>query len=126
MNWNKNWKKSGKPTKKRKYARNAPEHVTRKLMSAHLSKPLAQKHGTRSFPPRKGDKIKIMIGDFKGTTGKIEKVLYKKRKVLIDKIKISKKDGTKTSRPIDPSNLMIIELNLEDKKRSRAIERRKK
>ena len=126
MKWNTNWKKTSKPGKKRKYAYNAPKHAARSLVSAHLTKTLKKKHGTRSFPVKKGDKVKIMRGDFKGTEGKIEKVIYKAKKIIIDKIKIEKKDGTKTSRPVDPSKVEITEFNMEDKKRSKALERRKK
>ena len=88
-----------------------------KFLSTHLSKELIKKYKTRNIPIRKNDKVKIMRGQFKGKTGKIIKVLTKKSKVHIENIKNIKNDGTKTYYPIYASNLMIIELDLTDKKR---------
>ena len=41
----------------------------------------------------------------------------KTQKIFIEAIQIKKKDGSKTNVPIKPSNLQIIELNLDDRKR---------
>ena len=86
-------------------------------MSAHLSKELIKKYSTRNVPLRKEDKVKIVRGQFRKKTGKVVKVLVKKSKVYIENIQNIKNDGTKTYYPIDPSNLIILELNLTDKKR---------
>ena len=115
--FSKSWKSSKKPRKQRKYRANAPLNIKRKFLSSHLSKELKQKYKTRSIPLRMDDKIKIVRGQYKGKTGKIVKVLTKKSKVFIENIQNTKNDGTKTYYPIDPSNLIIIELNLTDKKR---------
>ena len=72
-----------------------------------------------------GDKVKIMRGQFKGTTAKVEEADTGKSKVYIAGVEMSKKDGSKTRCPIEPTNLMIIELNLDDKKRSKIFERKK-
>jgi len=37
---------------------------------------------------------------------------------------VIKKDGTKVRIPIDPSNLMIMEFNMEDKYRQKIMERK--
>jgi ribosomal protein uL24 len=65
----------------------------------------------------KGDTVKIMIGGLKGKTGKVERIDTKKSRVYITGIEILKKDGSKALYPIKPSNLMIQELNLGDKRR---------
>lgn len=122
--FSKTWKRSKQPRKQRKYRYNAPLHIKTKFMSAHLSKELRQKHKKRSFSVRKGDKVKVMRGQFKKKTGKIERIDVKKSRVYITGIEFIKKDGTKTMYPINPSNLMIIELNLDDKKRSEALKRK--
>ena len=88
-----------------------------------MSKDLMKKYSRRSFPLRKGDSIKVMTGNFRGKTGKIEEVDYKNIKVYIDTISFVKKDGTKSRVPLHPSNLLIQELALDDKKRRHAIER---
>lgn len=120
------WKGSKQKRKKRKYIANAPLHIRHKLISANLSKDLRKKYNRRSIPIRKGDSVKIMRGEFKGKSGKIEKVDLKKMKVLIEGINIQKKDGSKVGVWFDPSNLQIIELNLEDKERKKVLERKNK
>ena len=121
--WSRKWKRAKDPAKQRKYRYNAPLHIRHKLMAANLSKELRQKYKRRSFPIRKGDKVKVMVGKFKGTISEVEKVDLKKLKVYLKDVQITKKDGTKTKVPIPPSNLQIISLNLEDKKRIAALER---
>ena len=118
------WKASKQPRKQRKYRTNAPLHVRRKMMSINLSKELRKKYGKRNFPVRNGDNVMIMRGEFKGKTGKINLVNYKKKIVIIDMIYRTKIDKTKISVKFDPSNLQIKELNLDDKNRKNALERK--
>jgi large subunit ribosomal protein L24 len=115
---------SKKPSKQRKALARAPLHLRRKLMSANLSKELRKRYGRRCFPVRTGDKVKIMRGQFKGLIGEVEGIDRKKYRVFIAGATLEKKDGTKVKYPIHPSNLMILELNLEDKKRKEALERK--
>ena len=75
---------------------------------------------------KKGDKVKVLRGQFKKHTGSVERIDLKKTRVYISGIEITKKEGTKTTYPIDPSNLVITELNLDDKKRQKIIERKAK
>jgi len=111
------WKRSTQPRKQRKFRYNAPLHIRQKLIGVHLSKELRQKHKRRTVGLRKGDKVKVLRGQFKGKTGKVERIDLKKLKVYIMGIESVKKEGTKEYIPIDPSNLLLTELNLEDKKR---------
>ena len=92
-------------------------------MSAHLSKDLRKKYDKRSINLRKGDNVKIMRGQFKNKQGKVERVNLKKTLVYVNGIEVTKKDGTKALFPIHPSNLMITELNLDDKIRQKKAER---
>src|SRR3989344_3436504 len=92
--FSKSWASSKKPSKQRKYRLNAPLNIKRKFLSVHLSKELKLKY----------------------KTGMIIKVITKKAKVFIEGIENNKKDGTKTYYPIEPSNIMITELNLTDKR----------
>lgn len=118
------WKSSKKPKKQKKYRHNSPLHIRRGMISSHLSKELRIKHGKRSAVLRKGDKVRVMTGKFKKKEGKVESVLTRDLKVFIEGIEATKKDGTKARIPIDPSNLMITELNLEDKYRQKMLERK--
>lgn len=121
--FSKNWKASKNPRKQRKYAYNAPIHIRRRLLSAHLSKELIKKYKTRNIPVKKSDKVKILRGQFKKLVGQITKINLRKIKVYVEGAELKKRDGTKTQYPIHPSNLQIIELNLDDKKRKDKLER---
>lgn len=124
--FSKSWVGSKKPNKQRKYRAKAPLHLKEKLVSSHLSKELKNKFGKRNLKIRKGDKVKVLRGQFKGKTGKIEMVDHKNQKVHIAGVEITKKDGGKIFYPVHPSNLVITELLLEDKKRTKALERKQK
>ncbi len=115
--WSKAWKSSKNPSKQRKYQRNAPLHIKRKFLSAHLSKELRQKYGIRSLPIRKGDVVVVMRGNYKGKKAEVEKVDVKETRVFLKGITRKKADGTNVNVPFHPSNLMIVELNLSDKYR---------
>ena len=115
--FSKNWKSSKQPRKQRKYLAKAPLHIKKKQLSTNLSKELRQKYKTRNIELRKGDKVKIMRGKYKGKSGKINSVKIKMLKVYIEGIQIKKLDGSKAMVPLKPSNLQIIELYADDKKR---------
>lgn len=118
------WIGSKQPRKQRKFRYNAPLHIRRKMMSVNLTKDLRKKYEKRNFPIVKGDGVRIMRGKFKNKNGKIENVSLKKMQVSIEGIYRTKKDGTKVSVRFDPSNLQIKELELNDKKRKIALERK--
>jgi len=120
----KSWKSSKQPRKQIKYRANAPLNIKNKFLSIHLSKDLKTKHKKRNITVRKGDTVKILRGQFKGKSGKVDRVDTKKTKVFIQGIEVPKKDGTNTFYPFNPSNLMITELNLDDKKRAKILERK--
>jgi len=86
-------------------------------MRVHLSTDLRKKHNTRTTQVRVGDKVQIMRGQFTKREGKVEKVDLKREKVYITGIEKIKKNGTKFLVSLSPSNLMIMELILKDKKR---------
>jgi large subunit ribosomal protein L24 len=121
--FSKKWKASKQPRKQRKYLANAPLHIKRKFLSSNLSKDLREKHNRRSICLRKGDKVKVLRGKFKGKEGKIEIVNSIKNKVSIEGLQIQKKDGTKVNIFVHPSNLQIKELNLDDKKRIKSLKK---
>ena len=64
-----------------------------------------------------------MRGQFKKHEGKVDRIDLKKSKVYINGVEVTKKDGTKTTYPFDNSNLMITELDLDDKMRRKMLER---
>ena len=58
-----------------------------------------------------------MRGKFNKKEGKVIEVLTKQSKVYIENVQAKKQDGSKVNIPFRPSNLQIIELYSEDKKR---------
>lgn len=111
------WRSSKQPRKQRKFIANAPMHIKRKMLTVTLEKELRKKYGRRNIEVRKNDEVKIMTGKFKKKQGKVIEVNVKKMKIYIEGIQITKKEGTKVGVGIHPSNLKIISLNTDDKKR---------
>ena len=101
-------------------------HIKRKFMTAPLSKELRKKQGSRHIEIRKGDKVKIMRGQFKKTSAKVARVNTRRQRIYIEGVELIKKDGSKSQYPIHPSNVMITELNLEDRKRKKSLDRKVK
>lgn len=119
-------KESKQPRKQRRYNYSAPLHIKQKFVNVHISKELRKKYNKRSVGLKKGDSVKILRGKFKGHTGTVEKINLKKSKAIINGAEFTKKDGSKLPFLIAVSNLIITELNIEDKKRRKSIERKSK
>jgi large subunit ribosomal protein L24 len=115
---------SKKPRKQRKFLYKAPLHLRHKLMNVMLSKELKERYGRRNLPIKSGDTIKVMRGDFKDHEGKVEKVDLKNYKVFIEGVSVQKPDGNQVFHPLHPSSLMIVELELDDDKRNKIVERK--
>ena len=121
--FSRSWIKSKQPRKQRKYRYNAPFHIRQKLVSVHLDKNLRKSYGKRSLPIRKGDEVMVLRGEFKKKKGNVIRVDLKKLRIYIDNVKRKKVSGQEFEIPIDPSNIMIIRLNLDDKMRKKALQR---
>src|SRR3989344_3141182 len=83
------WKGSRQARKQRKYLANAPVNA-RKLISANLSKSLRKEYGKRNIPLRKGDEVKIIVGEFKKKIGKVNIIDFKNKRAAIDGIQQKK------------------------------------
>lgn len=105
---------STQPRKERKTLYNLPAHKKRARIASHLDEPLLLKYNTRSTTLRKGDTVRIMRGEFAGTTGKVLEINTRKGKVTVDGVTVSKAKATQVARFIDPSNLVITKLDLTD------------
>lgn len=121
--WSKSWKASVQPRKQRKYRYNAPLHIKDTFLSAHLSKELIKKHGKRSMPVIKGDKVKVVRGQYKGKEGKVERTDHRNSLIYVANLETVKADGSKRPVACDPSNVIITTLELNDKKRVQKLER---
>ena len=118
------WVSSTQRRKQRKYRVNAPKHLLNRFSGAKLHKTLREKYGTKTLPVIKGDKVKVVRGSFAGKEALVEEVRRKENKLILERIRITRRDGSETPVPVDPSNVMIVSLSLEDKKRIRGKEKR--
>ena len=105
---------STQPRKERKTLYNLPAHANRARIASHLDETLLLKYNTRSATLRKGDTVRVLRGEYAGTTGKVIEVNTRTRKVTVDGVTVTKADASQKPRPLDPSNLVITKLNLED------------
>ena len=119
------WNSSTQPRKQRKFRHNAPMHIKGKFLTVHLSPELRKKYGTRSIRIRKGDTVKIMSGLHKTKTGKVQIVSVKRLKVYVEGIDVARKEGNRKLVALEPSNIMITDLYLDDKKRIAKLESNK-
>jgi large subunit ribosomal protein L24 len=107
---------STKARKQRKARSDAPLHMKKRMVSAHLDSALISEYNIRSLPVRKGDTVRILRGmkDFKASEAKVASVDLKHCKIIIENITIPKADGTQKPKPIDPSDIVITKLDLSD------------
>ena len=117
---------SSKARIQRKTSANAPVHVKRKMLSAHLSKDLSKQYGKRSARVCVGDTVVIERGaeGIRGVEGKVLSVMTKTGQVTIEGITINQADGTSVARPVHASNLTIVKLNLDDARRKDVLARK--
>ena len=107
---------SVKPGKQRKARANAPLHTRHRMMACHLERSLMKEYNVRSLPVRKGDTVKIVRGGegVRGVEAKVANVDLRSMKITVENITIAKADGTQKVRPIEPSNCIIMKLDLSD------------
>lgn len=99
--------------------------VKSRQLSSHLSKELQKKYSKRSIRIIEGDTVRVLRGEFRGVTGKITSVSTPKNGVSIEGVKKEKLKGGNLDVFIHPSNLIITELNTEDKWRQNKLEGKK-
>ena len=110
--------KSAKPSKQRRWLFQAPLHKKRRMLSAHLSSELAERHKARRIPIRSGDRVRIMRGEFAGLEGKVEKVEYSTGRIFVEGMTREKAAGVSSKLPVHSSKVLLTDLNLSDKWRS--------
>ena len=109
--------KTKKPGKQRRRMLTGVYHVKRKLLVAPIDKPLVKQVNRKRAPLRKGDTVKILVGDNKGKTSVVEKVNYDKGLVYLKDVKVTNSRGQEKLLPFQASNLVITDLISNDKKR---------
>ena len=98
-----------------------PKHIRDRMIGAVMSKALREQYGSRSTRVVKGDSVKIMRGEYKGVEGKVEEVITTSGSLLIEGVQREKIRGGNVRVPVHSSNVMITNLNLDDKMRAQRI-----
>jgi large subunit ribosomal protein L24 len=113
-----------KPSTRRKNLFQAPKHRRHKQFSASLSSDLKGQHGVNAFPVKTGDTVRVTRGDRAGFEGKITSVNRNKYRIFVEGVTREKVDGTAIPIPIHPSKVMIINLNMDDKRRRERLKQK--
>ncbi len=100
---------------------NATLFTKSKLMCSHLSKELQQKYNKSSIRVTTGDTVRVMRGEFKGVTGKVTKVSTGKNGISIEGVKKEKLKGGNLDVFIHASNVLVTDINTEDKWRQNKL-----
>lgn len=108
---------SKSPRKQKRRIYKSPLHSHKNMLKCRLDEFLREEYAMRSLVPKKGDLVRIMRGQFRETEGKIVRVDYRNVRIYIDSATTTKADGKEAQIPIHPSNLMLVELELDDDRR---------
>jgi large subunit ribosomal protein L24 len=100
------------------------KHIRDSSIAAHLSDNLHQQYHTRSLRVIKGDTVRVMRGEYNGIEGKIESVNTMTGTLAIEGIQREKVRGGNVKVRIHSSNVLITNLNLNDKYRQERMQGR--
>ena len=121
---------STQPRKQRLARYTAPYHRRHREMSAPIDRGLRNRQMEkgfmypRSMSVRKGDRVLIVRGQGKSKSAtRVAKVDRKARKIYVEGFTYFKSDGTELQRPIDPSNVVIINPDWADIRRRKLLTR---
>jgi len=113
---------SRQPHKQRNRTERAPLHERHDQVRAHLSADLREEYGRRSVRVNEGDTVEVQRGDFAGETGEVADVDLRDAAVFVEDVTVEAADGEEVLRPLEASNLVVTDLNLEDDRREARIE----
>jgi|GEM_PF-1586144 len=116
--------KTKNPGKQRKRIYDSSMHQVRKRLVAPLDKAIIQSVGKKRLAIRKGDTVKVAVGDNKGKTSKVERVDYTKGVVYLKDFKVVVRGRDKLI-PFIASNLVLTNVVLDDSKRIKGKAKKK-
>lgn len=99
------------------------KHLTERKLRSSLSQGLREKYGRRNLRVIAGDTIKVIRGEYSGIEGKVERVNMKRGSLAIEGIQREKVRGGNVKVEINSSNVVITDLDLDDKYRQALIQR---
>ncbi|WP_229114625.1 50S ribosomal protein L24 [Halapricum desulfuricans] len=113
---------SKQPSKQRTQTRRAPLHEKQKQVRATLSEDLREEYGQRNVRVNEGDTVEVMRGDFAGEEGEVVDVDLRESVVHVEDVTLETADGEEVPRALEPSNLRVTDLDLEDDRRQARLE----
>jgi large subunit ribosomal protein L24 len=100
-----------------------PKHLTERRLRSPLSRALREKYGRRNVRVIAGDTIKVIRGEYSGIEGKVEKANMKRGSLAIEGIQREKVRGGNVKVEINSTNVIVTDLDLDDKYRQALIQR---
>ncbi|WP_207589548.1 50S ribosomal protein L24 [Halomontanus rarus] len=113
---------SKQPRKQRNQTERAPLHQRQKQLHATLSEDLREEYGRRRARVNAGDTVEVMRGDYAGEEGEVLKVDLTDEVIHVEEVTVETADGEGVPRPLDASNVRIVDLDLEDERREARLE----
>ncbi len=113
---------SEQPRKQRERRSTAPLHERQKHVRAPLSAELREEYGQRNVRVNAGDTVEVTRGDDAGEEGEVLTVDLRDEVIHVEDVTVEAADGEESPRPMDASNLRVIELDLEDDRREQRLE----
>jgi len=110
------------PEKQRSRQRRAPLHEKQKQVRAHLSEELREEYGQRSVRVNAGDTVEVQRGDYAGEEAEVVNVDLRSTDIHVEDVTQETADGEEVPRPLDASNLVVTNLDLEDDRRETRLE----
>jgi large subunit ribosomal protein L24 len=98
----------------------AKKEKKKALLNVHISKDLKKrmKKKMRSLLVRKGDRVRVMRGDMDGKEGKVLRVNYGRAVVFVEGITSKNSKGTEIPMALQPSNLLLLDVNMSDERKT--------
>lgn len=100
-----------------------PKHLIERQLRSPLARSLREKYGRRNLRVIAGDTVKVIRGEYSGIEGKVEKVNMKRGSLAIEGIQREKVRGGNVKVEINSTNVIITDLDLDDKYRQTSIQR---
>jgi large subunit ribosomal protein L24 len=113
---------SKQPRKQRNQTAEAALHERHDQVRATLSQDLRDEYGQRSVRINEGDTAEVMRGDFAGTEDEVLDVDLTDTTISVESVTIETADGEEVPRRLEPSNVRVTDLNLEDDLRQARLE----
>jgi large subunit ribosomal protein L24 len=98
------------------------KHMRDRSIAAHLGDNLRQQYRLRSYRVIKGDTVRVVRGEYSGIEGKVESVDTMTGGLAIEGIQREKVRGGNVKVRIHSSNVMITNMNLDDKYRQERLQ----